>query len=98
MLSINQIVELKKQGITTLSQLAIIKFCEEPKSFQAISQEINITVRGIERMIERESNLVRVVKVKKNKSNPSVGRPVTRALVSTAKAKKVVEKIAKMKK
>ncbi len=98
MLSLPQILELKKNGVSTLSQLAIIRFCsDEPKSFQEISKEINITIRGIERMIERESSLVRVVKVKKSDKTASVGRPVSRALVSTAKAKRLIEKVKKIK-
>jgi hypothetical protein len=98
MLSLNQILELKKNGVSTLSQLAIIKYCsDEPKSFQSISKDVNITIRGIERMIERESSLVRVVKVKKSDKSQGVGRPVSRALVSTAKAKKIIEKVNKVK-
>lgn len=94
LLSIEQIVALKKQGVTTLSQLAMIKYCQSPRPFNDVAQEINITIRGIERMLEKESPLVKVVPI--NITTNTVGRPASRALQATAKAKRLIKKIESM--
>lgn len=95
MLTLDQIHQLKKHDVTTMSQMALLLAADSPKSFKLLSEETGVTVRGIERMIERGTELLKVVEAKKakNKVN-SVGRPIVRAVVRTPKATRLLKKIA----
>ncbi|MCY4045863.1 MAG: hypothetical protein OXE99_12365 [Cellvibrionales bacterium] len=95
MLTLQQILMLKKNDVTTMSQLALLLAADSPKPFQALAKETGVTVRGIERMIERGTDLLKVVEAKKNKKQENtVGRPVVRAVVRTPKATRLLKKLA----
>ncbi len=95
MLTLQQILMLKENNVTTMSQLALLLAAEKPKPFQVLAEETGVTVRGIERMIERGTDLLKVVEAKKvKKQENSVGRPVVRAVIRSAKATRILKKLA----
>lgn len=94
MLTLQQVLLLKDNEISTLSQLALLIAAETPKPFQTLSEETGVTVRGIERMIERGTDLLKVVEARKTrKKENTVGRPVVRAVIRTPKATRLLKKI-----
>ncbi len=95
MLTLEQILMLKENNVTTMSQLALLLAAEKPQPFQLLAKETGVTVRGIERMIERGTDLLKVVEAKKKKNQENgVGRPVVRAVVRTPKATRLLKKLA----
>ncbi|BAQ84238.1 hypothetical protein [uncultured Mediterranean phage uvMED] len=96
MLSINQILFLKKNGITTLNQLAIMQFCVDKKSLVDVQKSINITRVGVDKFCnlkhnDKKRNLIKFTEEKSKEVK--IGRPIKIAVITTAKGKKVLDKL-----
>ncbi len=92
MLTLKQIAQLKKNGITNLPHLALLVAADEPKTFKQLQSEVGLSIRAIERMLERGTDLFKVVTYKEERGYME-GRPASRALLRTAKGSRLLKSV-----
>ena len=81
---------LKDNGITTINALSILLVCESKITMGELVLQSNVTLRGIERFMERHPSLFKRVKYTGVQNGP--GKNIMYQYVRSKKAERILRK------